>query len=49
LIGSSDIVGLSISLVISSIVADGYGYEDSISTVVVRGAMMAVGIFGISL
>jgi len=42
-------VDLSISLVISSIVADSCGHGDSISTVVVGGAMMAVGIFGISL
>jgi len=42
-------VGLSISLVISSIIADGYSHGDSISTVVVRGAIMAVGIFGILL
>jgi len=42
-------VGLSISLVISSIIADGYGHGDSISIVVVRGTIMAVGIFSISL
>jgi len=41
-------VGLSIFLVISSIVADGCGHGDSILTIVVSDAIIAVGIFGIS-
>ena len=44
-----DIMGLFISSVVSSVVANGCGGKDSISTVVVSGMVMAIGIFGISL